>query len=271
MRRFSTLLAAILALMSCSVKEDRMECPCDVTVMSDGLVHKGHRGDVIVSVFLDQLSLRTWNREDVPLESFTGGTYHLSVPKGWFAVSVVGGTISEMSLERDTLLCIPPGCQCDSVCAFSRECYTHVNDDECTVKGPLNKQFCTLTIRVLNDCGESIPCELAIRGEVDGFNLLTLEPHRGEFRHVPREDAYGRFMTRLPRQSDSPLLLDISIGGNLAETLDLDELINLSGYSWGTLSLEDVDVRIEYSPSSFSVTVNDWETEEIYVHDYIDG
>lgn len=270
MKPLVPIVTALILAAGCTVKEDRQACPCDVTVMSDGNVHMGHAGDLLVTFFVDKRPLRTLCRERVTMSDFVAGTYHRSVPKGWFEVCTVGGNPDMMEFVGDTLLCVPPGQQCDSVCAFSKECFTFESDDEHVVRGPLDKQFCTLTIRVLDSDGAPLPCTLRIRGNVDGFNIRTLSPHQGNFTYSPPEENGPLFRVRLPRQKDDSLLMDIySPGSNgrmeLLETLGLGELMRRNGYNWGTLSLDDFDLRLVYSKNEFSSVVRPWENETIEI------
>lgn len=261
----SAFLISLVLLASCTVKEDRQECPCDVTVMSDGFCHEGHRGNLILSIFTNQLNLKTLCRRPLALDDFMAGNCTYQVPKGWFDVSVVGGTCTNMAFDRDTLLLIPVGCQCDSVCAFSLDCYAYGDDDDMVVKGPLNKQFCTIMITVKNEDGKNLDTDLKLKGCFDGFNVVSLNPHPGEFSCSVSESASGIYMARVPRQADSSLELEVRISDKFSDVVDIGSIIHESGYSWGTLSLEDVGVSLVYGRFGLSVSVCDWGIKEIEI------
>ena len=258
-------LAFLLCCSSCSVKEDRYGCPCKVTVMSDGQIHDGHEGDVLVSVFLNKESLLTFSREKVPLDIFKDGSYSVTVPKGWFRTSGIGGTVRDMKFVNDTLLLIPPGCQCDAVCAFCADSFTDEGDDVFLVRGPLNKQFCRLSLRLSDPLGGDVPFSMRLKGNVDGFNIITMEPHRGQFSYDLEPDLDGISRVLLPRQSDSSLTLELWSGASPGEGRETDRIgigrmIEASGYSWNAISLEDIDITVDYAHSTFTVFVNGWET-----------
>jgi len=253
-----------LSMLSCSVFEDRVSCPCDVTVTCDGNIHSGHRGDVSVSIFVDEMMPRTLSRTPHSLDDFISGACTYQVPKGWFRVCVVGGLLGNMKMAGDTLLLIPEGTQCDSVCAFTRACYTSADDDSYVVRGPLDKQFCTLTIRLEQENGAAIPAETLVRGSYDGFSLKTLQPHPGAFRCRPDRITDGVYSVRVPRQNDASLEMDIYGGpASELETVELGALLAASGYSWGTLSLDDASVLIRYGRTGFTVSIDGWESGEI--------
>ena len=263
-RAIAVALAALL-FVSCSIKEDRYGCPCKVTVMSDGQIHEDHHGDVLVSIFLNKSSLSTHSRESVLLDLFKDGSYSVTVPKGWFRTSGVGGTVSAMRFVGDTLLRIPAGCQCDAVCAFCVDSYTDVDDDVCLVRGPLNKQFCKLTLHIADPLGGNVPFSLRVSGGVDGFNIMTMSPHRGPFSYDLDPDWSGTASVRLPRQADSSLLLELWSGdapgsGVKVDNIPIGHLIEEAGYSWNTISLEDIDLTIDYAHATFTIYVNGWET-----------
>lgn len=259
------LIAAALLCASCSIKEDRYGCPCKVTVMSDGQIHDGHKGDVLVSIFLSKNSLTTHSRESVPLDLFKDGSYSVSVPKGWFRTSGIGGTVSAMKFAGDTLLRIPAGCQCDAVCAFCVDSFTDIGDDVYLVRGPLNKQFCTLTLHIDDPLGGDVPYSLRVTGSVDGFNIMTMDPHEGAFSFDLEKDWCGTAAVRLPRQSDSSLMLELWSGdvpgsGIRVDNIPIGRLIEEAGYNWNTISLEDIDLTIDYVHATFTIYVNGWET-----------
>lgn len=250
---------------ACTVMEDRQECPCNVTVRTDGYLHNGHRGDLVLSAFVSQMPLKTHIRQSVKLEDFIQGKTIVQIPKGWFNISMVGGGNVNMKYERDTLLLIPLGNQSDSVCAFSKECFAGKDDDYLVVEGALDKQFCSIDINLKNQNGKDIDASLKITGNVDGINIMSLAPHSGEFMYLIPHNGSGKYSVRVPRQRDNSLTLNIEIDGLMKDVIPLGILMDELGYSWGTLSLDDFKLTLEFNNIDMTVSVCDWGIEKITI------
>lgn len=252
-----TLLAS--SLVSCSVKENRGPCPCYLDVTVDASATED--GDCIVSVFTiggGDLTLRDTLSSDAP-------ALELSLKKGHYSANALWG-LSQCTLT-DSLVVIPVGCECDSL-------YSSITPDvdatgeTANINFARNKQFATLNLSFETE-GE-FPFGVALRGNVDGYDLRTLAPHAGEFFVAPESlnETNSLFRTRLPRQKDNSLVIVLQERTQTASTkvavtdpniIPLGEIIARTQYDWSAESLEDIDIRIDYVRAQITIHVCDWE------------
>ena len=249
-----TLAAVVLMAGSCSIKEDRSECPCWLKVFIDPFPASG----AVISA---------WNGSPVFLDMVEEGDwtdfYEATVPRGFLGVTCFRHI---PSLDfRDGVILIGCGHEADSL-------YAHHATVDCTGetaidRASLHKQFSTvyMSFKDTGD-GEDFPYDVKIRGGVDGMDMSTLEPHPGEFLFAPQEVAPLRWQFRVPRQKDSSLMLDLyrKGDGGLADSLPLGLYIAESGFDWEAESLEDIVITVDFAKADLEVTVSEWNADTVY-------
>lgn len=247
-------LVVIATSMGCSVKEDRSGCPC--VLMLDFSRVDTDRYD---SAFLGLLSADGFLHRYVLDNGMYGEPYRVEVPKNgiWVNVcSVESGydDLSGMLVPDWAGLHIPDGEECPPVNMFSA--YVDTAAETVTVPVVLYKNYCVLSIEMVAD----VPADfiIAIEGNVCGYGKDGA-PVPGNFRVVPGLDEKGCCSVRIPRQVDSSLRLVISDGDGVLREFSVGEYIIESGYDWGTDSLEDVDIKIDYAKADVTLVINDWE------------
>lgn len=253
MKRRSPLLLSflsftlILVVCSCSVKEDRRDCPCyldvDLGELSEELCPE-------VTVSISGEGGFSFFKVVGPEEY--GTVLTVKVPRSGVGVQAYYGAEAEDSGRAD--LSIPLGEECPPLLLH----YSYVDTSEDVARDTvrLHKDYCLLDVTMLSRDGE-FPFTVAIVGKVDGYEDDG-RPHTGRFdvRDVPTDG--GRFFVRIPRQKDSSLLLEIYDDGDVLRRFALGEYIASSGYDWSAPDLKDISVKVDYSKISITVTVGDW-------------
>lgn len=252
-RRLS-LLALLAGSLSCSIKEDRTECPCVMDISVEG----GETDRDVIAVWNPEMSLcDTMQRAggSAPLEYL--------VPRGLPVVSV-WSVSGNMPLERSALI-IPKGNQMEEVYAWCKVVDTR-NKERVDVGAELHRQYAYLHINVAFQKGMSSPYELRVRGNVAGLDLLSMETVPGdfEFSFLPVMGSYHRVC--LPRQNDSSLLLDFvprtPSRGLSEDTLPLGEYIGRTGYDWSAEDLRDIYLDIDFVRTTVSLRLEGWKEGE---------
>ena len=246
------LLGCLSAALSCSVKEDRSDCPCYLTV--DPVEVSGTCGDgfpVLLSVsgrqdFLMQRDLESGDCE-TPLV--------LEVPRPNVFVSVLAGA-GECFIPGEGLV-IPYGAECPPVRMFSQRVVT--DGETARVVPVLHKAYCELAVRIVpvNDVFLD-RFHIAIEGNVTGYAPdSSLLP--GDFRSEAYPTAEGVCVTRIPRQRDASLMMTVLEEEKPLRYFALGAYIEQSGYDWLAADLEDIFLEIDYAATAFTIRVGEWE------------
>lgn len=238
-------LGAILSVLplffgeSCTVKEDRKDCPCLLSVEFSPLPP----GPVEYRIEAMDGSLLA--RETVAQDS----VYFLKVPRDGVRLVAISGT----ALADDVV--IPYGSDCPP--AYISHATYDTNYEAVQIRPTFNKHFCTLSIILDGPPGNGGPVQIGIRGRVGALSLEG-RPLAGEFSYISSGRA-SPLTCRLPRQAPSEqLLLDIVMEDNLLRTFALGTYLRQSGYDWGEKDLKDVSVTICLSVTHITFHIQDW-------------
>lgn len=255
MKKIMELLLAVAAsFSSCTVLEDRGECPCYLNFAHKGFSPGSYNGTMEVVVFEGKrVSDGVYS-----VSRMKDGTEEIPVPKGSARIGGVGGLSSGRLL--DSLMVIPAGSDCDPIYAFSST--AEAFGEVAYVNGTIRKSHAVIRILMENGSGAVYPFSVRLRSNVSGMNLLTMEPVEGFFSHKASKEAEGVFSMKLPRQMDDSLVLEILKADGSDEKVDElplgTYLVEGLGYDWAALDLADINVYINYSRSSISINVSDW-------------
>ena len=239
------ILVPLLLLPSCSIKENRAECPCALTLELTGLPVR----PVVLGVVGEGYSFTEVIHTDTVLV--------LPVPKGELAVSSVGGALA----EGDWSVRIPVGEEAPPLYLFHAD--VSAGDEQVVLPVLLHKQFCTLELLFKGPPGYGPPFEVAVEGAFGGWQPDG-SPAPGAFsrRLLPGSD--GRAVLRLPRQGDDSLLMHIVFSDQVVRTFALGSYIAASGYDWSAADLEDLTLHVDISVTSVTITTDLWSrTEDI--------
>ena len=241
------LAAAPLVFPSCSVKEDRADCPCRLVMDFEGT---DTAAVPEVQIFVS----------DEYGYSFTGSVaahdfmpeYCLDVPRNEVYVNVYAG--AEGVIQRDRGIIIPKGQECPRIYMHSEKA-----DARCeTLRSriDMHKNHCQMSITLRKR--DELEYSLRLAGQVCGY-LPDGSPAPGEFSYVPEADASGRYTAVLPRQKDSSLMLEVNDGTEVLKIFALGEYVVAGGYDWTAEELEDVEVVIDWAQTEVSIQIKGWD------------
>ena len=239
------ILVPLLLLSSCSIKENRAECPCALTLELTGLPVR----PVVLGVAGEGYAFTEVIHADTVLS--------VPVPKGDLAVSAVGGALA----EGDGSIRIPEGEEAPPLYLF----YADVSSaaEQVILPVTLHKQYCTLELIFSGPSGYRPPFQVAVEGYYGGW-LPDGAPLTGSFSHRLLPGTDGRAVLRLPRQGDDSLLMHIVFSDQVVRTFALGSYIAASGYDWSAPDLEDLTLHVDISVTSVTISTDLWSrTEDI--------
>ena len=227
-------ILGLVALVSCSVKEDRGDCPCYLTVDAERTVS--------VDGWFGARSLFNVN----------GGFVDRQVPRGIVDIVASHGRFS-----------VPEGQQMDSL--FARRIPVDTDGESAYARVTLCKNFATIELDFKDEDDGRTDYDLLATGTISGVDARSLNPEEGSFSFVPEPNTDGRgYAFRVPRQKDETLKLLLSKDGNIVETIDLGYLIAKTGFDWKAESLGDIAILCDLPAHTFTITVKDWDGPVIF-------
>lgn len=227
-------ILGLVALVSCSVKEDRGDCPCYLTVDAERAVS--------VDGWFGTRSLFNVN----------GGFVDRQVPRGIVDIVASHGRFS-----------VPEGQQMDSL--FARRIPVDTDGESAYARVTLCKNFATIELDFKDEDDGRTDYDLLATGTISGVDVRSLNPVEGSFSFVPEPNTDGRgYAFRVPRQKDETLKLLLSKDGNTVETIDLGHLVAKTGFDWKAESLGDIAILCDLPAHTFTITVKDWDGPVIF-------
>lgn len=232
MKRIVTLgILGLAVLVSCSVKEDRTDCPCWLTVRAS------YPNEVVSA----------WYGTHTLFEGLMGEQIDRQVPRGTVDLVASRGNFT-----------VPPGQQMDELFATALQVDTQCEEAEAIPF--LNKQFARIYFLFKDAEDGRLDIRLEAIGYVRGVDKRTLEPLQGPFSCTPVENPDGGYVFRAPRQMDSSLMLNRwSKDGEELSPIPLGQIIEKAGFDWKEESLGDIQIQADIPASTFQITVMAWE------------
>ena len=220
----------LVALASCSVKENRSDCPCWLTVRAS------YPNEVVSA----------WFGSHTLFEGLMGEQVDRQVPRGTVDLVASRGSFT-----------VPEGQQMAELFASVTKVDTQCEEAEAIPF--LYKQFARVYIEFKDTEDGRTPNGLEVEGNIKGADKRTLEPVQGNFRCTPEPSDDRGYEFRAPRQKDAGLLLrQYTPDGDELEPLPLGELIRKAGFDWTAENLGDVFVQADIPAMTFQITVVDW-------------
>lgn len=250
----AALAAAVLLLpCACSVKEDRVPCPCYLDVV----LPQDRAGESVgISLWRDvELCRASVDPANFP-EAWTK-----PVTKGMLTLASWRGV--RLATAAGHYLTIPFGEQCDSLYAFHE--VVDATGEKAQSEVVFRKQFATVFLDIRKDAEAMRRFTLLVEGGTCGFDLHSFEPVPGAFRWegaAAQGERIARF--RIPRQSDDSLSLGIRHDGAPAGTFPLGEYIARLGYDWAAEELQDIYVTVDLVLGLVGVSVSGWEDGAVF-------
>lgn len=222
-------ILGLVALVSCSVKEDRSDCPCWITVIADKAI-----------------SLSAWYGNQKILDNHRGGLEDHTVPRG----------IVDLVANKGVFI-VPEGEQMGEL--FAQLQHLNTNAETAHTGIELQKQFATVYLDFKDEDDGRTGYDIQINGNYVGADIRTLAPVEGCFRCVPEDSPERGYMFRVPRQKDDSLSAVLSYNGKEVETIPVGELIRKAGFDWTKQSLGDVSILADLPAHTFTITIMEWE------------
>lgn len=258
------VLGMALLAPACSVKEDRIECPVYVTVLTDQFVIRGmNEGKVSFS------SSHVIDREDISFLTFLRDGYRQACPREFARVAIFSGA-ENYTLTEESMMVLP-GRQAGLLWAYGES--FSANADEYVVDAEPHKQYCL--VQFLFDQSTTAPPDYSwrfrIRAACSGMDIYTLEPLEGEYSCCVGPNAVGAWYGVIPRQKANDLLLEVFLPnsdneqeGRVDYVIDLGKKFEALGYDWTAEDLRDVSVSVGFASMGVTVSVQDWEGDDSY-------
>lgn len=237
----SVVFACQFLMLSCSIKTDRADCPCRLSVELDSPFP-----EVNLSLFRDGVPL---TEKTLHNNEFVSGVLTVEIVRGRYVFSVSSG--SNM---------VPEGKQCDSLYSWSSIEMLDANCEELTVHPSLFKQFATIYLEIICFDDAMPDVDVTVVGTVKGMELSSLAPVRGAFNCTADIISKSEYRVRVPRQEqgENTLRSDLVKDGVTLVSLPIGEYISYSGYDWTQQSLQDVYVKVSCMETDLGISVMDW-------------
>lgn len=269
-RKYHLASAALLAaalLTSCSIKEDRAECPCWLTLNYDSIIRTFDYTKALVTLSTTEVFCQE-NVDIIPLEG-VGNEY--PVPRRENIASCVVGH-DNLWWKGDTLT-VPTGLDWGKV--FLDTQYVDCSGDLAYCAFNVHKEYCQVNFILvgLNDTSR-YPFDIRVRANCNGVRMRDRKPIHGAFTtYAQPENTAELFRVRIPRQEASEMTVDLLHKrpdhdyeeSDLAKTIDLGVALKSVGYNWGKTDLDDLYVTIDFVLGTYSVSIMPWEEEEIEI------
>lgn len=259
------LLISLAVPSSCSVLEDRDDCPCRLRVEVRKRCRLTPEREVQLCLRSDMTPI---SREETrPLAEWQDLQFEMQIPKGTIRAD---GYVGLQHCERvNGCLMIPYGQPTDSLYWVSGT--ARAVGETAVLPLRIRKEYCRLSLEFLYDEEGPYPYSTTIRSTTAGLLLTDGTPVAGPFLCTPDETSPGHFETLLPRQlTPDDLILEIRDKGATAPPLTeipLGRLISSSGaFSWEDEDLKDLLLRFDYAHAELTLQVMDWELGQVFTY-----
>lgn len=237
-------------LGGCSIKEDRIDCPCYMKIF----FQKDIKGAVTLTVRGENKAY--FERASIIPSDYPKG-YSLAIPKDRYNISCIGGQ-SFCQLDSNKVVA-SSGKQYDKLFVWS-DFNVACTDENSFDTVNLHKQFCKLTINLAHaDSMKTYPYSLKAECSFIGVGIYSLEPVYGFFRCIPAVHSEFVRTIILPRQGNGKMMLiftDIDTGKSYS--LDLASIFRHHKYDWKAIDLKDVDITIDFAIATAGIVIKDW-------------
>lgn len=254
MRRLFLTVAAAAILSSCTVKEERSDCPCLLNFDLDEVIESGTYAEAVTTLGPSSEGVR--ERELLEISPYKGIGYEVSVPRKLINTSVVCGVGPELFSGESVNAGTSP------VMAFARA--VHCREDREIVVVRLHKQYCRVTLQPEGfGSAEEYPFKVRLNASTGSLGLYGLEPCGEPFSAMFQDNL----TINVPRQAEGAKLT-VDMFGEEPEpvfTVDLSAKLEAAGYDWTEEDLADVSVRIDFARMTCSVVVLPWEENSEYM------
>ena len=249
MKKTCLIPVLLLLLASCSVKEARDSCPCQVEIDLSAFAKVSRSVRVRVGPTRLGRSLTAADSLQFQLQAARQGALPVAVWTG----------LKTMREQGDTVR-VAGGQMCDSLYLFSYK-GDRPPGENLRLKAVPHKQFATVFLTVQTAEGETPPAAITIRSDADGLVLPDGAPVNGTLEHPV--GGNGRYLFRLPRQpTENQLVMKAEGQDGQQHIYPLGEWIQESGYDWTAADLDDLVIGMDLSEWTVQVEILSWEAGE---------
>ena len=247
------LLGGLLLETACSVREDRIPCPCQLYL---DFVGPDIDDGTFAGLMVTAMKGFVW-KDTVDVVKVRNG-YTVSVPR---TLLHIRSWIGADSCASESGIVIPYGQDCPKV-------YMHDSDVKTTGEYiretvTLRKNHCVLTLTTKGE--GKLPSHIRLKGNVAGYDAEG-QPLNGNFCCLLKEEGLENgYKAVWPRQTDASLMLEVDDGKGNSKAFALGQYIVSSGYDWTSPDLDDVSVTLDYAMTEIRLVVGGWES--VYRYD----
>lgn len=257
MSKILNILCSILLILgsSCSVKEDRIDCPCILTIdLSD------------CGRFGNEVWLQGWTggenvfKKHIDVRDFQDGL-RLRVTKG-YVHHLACTSLPSMNINRSAII-TKAGMQADSI-------YAYLSDIDCSGENAydrvlLQKHFSTISISFNQENGfDPGVTKVVFTAPFNGLRLDDMTPEEGKF-SFESEIVDGKCDVRLPRQKDGHrITMAVFRKEKTIEIIEIDTLLEESGFSWEKYNLDDAHLEFDFGRQSYQISIEEWQSGSSY-------
>ena len=215
-------LATLSLVLSCSIKEDRSGCPCELTIDASGI--NAEEVSVICRTDMDLFRGRLHPGGD-------DRSVEIKVPRD--ILQIVSYTGNAITYEDDNCLIIPYGNESD--CIYADVSVINTKAETAYKKVSLHKQY------------------------ANGISLSDLSPVSGAFHCMVTPGTDGVYSFNVPRQKDNGIYVLIENRGHVSDPVQLGKILESVGFDWTKKDLDDISLKIELPSSVISVSITEWD------------
>lgn len=246
-------LCALLLPAACTVKEDRVECPCEFTL---DLSECDIKDDV--------LTFSIWDGSKKIVSDYycaddLGKKYTFKLERKVLRGSAFTGDVNSLHDGRNLL--VKYGLQADSLYAWAQDIdATGETSNEIVL---LHKQFATVTFDLSEYDSAQRPLRVCLTGNYGGTDILTLGPVRNDFLYEFETDGSRFYPVRLTRQGDNSLTMELFSGDVSVAKINIAAILASEGYDWSAADLADITVAVTAKDAEITVELGPWDNVDI--------
>ncbi|MGM9736841.1 MAG: hypothetical protein ACI3ZT_00340 [Candidatus Cryptobacteroides sp.] len=267
LRLITAIAVLVFASESCSLKEDRIACPCMLTVYFGNATDADGEAILTVSTELSGRNGRQSGGQGFLIqESILPSDYQYGyteeVPRAEIDVSAIQG-LKNSTLSGNNVI-IAYGSDSDRLFIYSETIDCQCEKASATAR--LHKDWASLEISTGNYGELSGRLEITVSGNINGVDILSGKPAEGKFECQARlfDEDFGTYELNLPRQIKGKRELfikmtDIGEGKELLHCC-LSDILETAGYDWDKENLDDIRLDFDQIDCTFTVRICDWES-----------
>lgn len=250
----TSLMLCLLVLTSCSVKEDRSDCPCILTIDLSSCQDD-----------MEPMSLKGWMGSSILFEKKARGKDYpegvkIMVPRGNVSYSV-HSAVPSYHKTGSTISC-PTGSQGEPLFAYRQTVVAA--GEKAYDKVILHKQHAVLNLSFgLPDGDSSGITKVIIHAPYNGMSIHDLSPVKGSF-SCSASESDGFFSIVIPRQGKGSIIMEAYAGNELVRFEDIADILEINEYNWEAEDLDDVWIDFDMGTGDYTIEVEEWEEGASY-------